>query len=241
MKSMTTMLLVGAASLAVPARAFDGEGGVPAAPTGPKAAELATAQTTLTNAQATLQSATQAEVDAKARLAAAETAVKGAEGEAKVTMQTAAKQAKGEVTAATKAVKTAKSDLKKAETAVTKAQKAATAEANKLAKQATADAAKVKQPEQNGITRPKADSQTGKAWTIFDNVSQRNNAPASIGETLPLAKAAGINEATVRTQYARWRKFNGVSGRIAAPTPPAPPAPTSDVAPPAPPAPPPAG
>lgn len=239
MKKMTTMLLVSAATLAVPARAFDGEGTpAPAAPTGPKAAELAAAQTTLSNAQAAVQSATQAETDAKARQAAAETSLKGAEGDAKTAATAVVKQAKAEVTAATKALKTAKSDVSKAEKVVAKAQKAATTESAKLAKQATADAAKVKQPEQNGITRPKGDSQTGKAWAIFDSVSQRNNAPASIGETLPLAKAAGINEATVRTQYARWRKFNGVSGRIAAPTPPAPPAPPAAAAPPAPPAPP---
>jgi len=30
----------------------------------------------------------------------------------------------------------------------------------------------------------------------------------------------GLNEGNVRAEYARWRKFNGVTGRVTLPTPP---------------------
>jgi len=72
-------------------------------------------------------------------------------------------------------------------------------------------------PEQNGIRRPKPDTLCGKAWGIFDTVSAKNGAPASIGESMELAKADGLNEANVRAEYARWRKFHGITGRIESP------------------------
>lgn len=237
MKTMTTILLA-SATLAVPARAFDGEGAIaaPPAPAGPKQQEYAAAQTALTNAQAVLQSATQAETDAKASLEAAKATLKAAEGDAKTAAKAAADQAKTVLDQAKAAAKTAKSDVSKAEKALNKAKKAADAEARASTKKA-AKPAREKLPTQNGVARPKGDTATGRAWTIFDDVSRANGTPASIGEAMPLAKSQGINEATVRTQYARWRKYNNVSGRIAAPAA-APAAQTTDAVPPAPPAPP---
>jgi hypothetical protein len=239
MKTMTTLLIgVAAASLAGPARAFDG---APALP--PKAAELAKAQDARKGTESALTAATQAEVDAKAKVAELEKVTVTDENKAQ--HATDLKAAKTAATAATKAQKAAKTADDKAAKAVTKAEVAAKAEAEKLAKAQEKAAAAApttpKQPEQNGITRPKADSQTGKAWAIFDEISAKNKQPASIGEALPVASAAGINEATTRTQYARWRKFNGVSGRVEAPkapeqaAPPAPPAPPAPEVPPAPP------
>ena len=117
------------------------------------------------------------------------------------------------------------------------AEKAAKAEAAAAAKQAKLDekaAAKARneaireanrQPEQNGVRRPKPDTLCGRAWTIFDTVSNKNGAPASIGESMALAKGESLNESNVRAEYARWRKFNGISGRVAAPKPEVPPAP----------------
>jgi len=234
MKTMTTLLMAGvaAAAMAGPARAFDD---APALP--PKAAELAKAQDARKGTTEALNTATQAEVDAKARVAELEKVTVTDENKAQ--HATDLKAAKAAVTAATKAQKAAKSADDKAGKAVTKAEAAAKTEAEKLAKAQEAAAAKPaveKQPTQNDITRPKADSMTGKAWAIFDQISATNKAPASIGEALPQATAAGINEATTRTQYARWRKFNGVSGRVEAPK--APEAPAAPPAPPAPPVPP---
>lgn len=77
---------------------------------------------------------------------------------------------------------------------------------------------RAQQPEQNGIRRPKPDTLCGKAWAIFDSVSAKNGAPASIGEAMELAKDDGQNEANVRAEYARWRKFHGITGRIKRPS-----------------------
>lgn len=232
MKTMTTLLMAGvaAAAMAGPARAFDDA--APALP--PKAAELAKAQDARKGTAEALTTATQAEVDAKGKLAELEKVT--VTDENKAAHATQVKDAKSAVTAATKALKTAKSADDKAGKAVTKAEGAAKTEAEKLAKaqeKAAAKPAVEKQPTQNDITRPKPDSMTGKAWAIFDQISATNKQPASIGEALPQATAAGINEATTRTQYARWRKFNGVTGRVEGPK-----APEVPAAPPAPPAPP---
>lgn len=145
----------------------------------------------------------------------------------------AAEQAKAEAKAkkdAEKAEAKAKRDAeaaeKKAAKEAEKAQKKADAEAKKEAEKAAKEQAKLdaqaaresnRMPEQNGIRRPKPDTLCGKAWGIFDQVSGKNGAPASIGESMELAKAQGLNEANVRAEYARWRKFHGITGRIEAP------------------------
>lgn len=72
-------------------------------------------------------------------------------------------------------------------------------------------------PEANGVRRPKPETLCGQAWAVFDEVSAKNGAPASIKESLEIAKARGLNEGNVRVEYARWRKFFGITGRIAAP------------------------
>jgi hypothetical protein len=46
---------------------------------------------------------------------------------------------------------------------------------------------------------------------------------------MDIARVQGLNEANVRAEYARWRKFYGVTGRVAAPKPPA--APSAPAAP----------
>ena len=115
---------------------------------------------------------------------------------------------------------------KKAAKEAQKAQEKADREAKKAAEKAAKEQAKAdakaaresnRMPEQNGIRRPKPDTLCGKAWGIFDQVSGKNGAPASIGESMDIAKAQGLNEANVRAEYARWRKFHGISGRIEAP------------------------
>jgi membrane protein involved in colicin uptake len=100
-----------------------------------------------------------------------------------------------------------------------KADEKAAEKARKEAEKAEAKAAREanRMPEQNGIRRPKPDTLCGKAWGIFDSVSQKNGAPASICESMELAKADGLNEANVRAEYARWRKFHGITGRIESP------------------------
>jgi hypothetical protein len=129
-----------------------------------------------------------------------------ADAAAKKAEKAAAKKAEKEAAAK------AKADAKEAEKAKKEAEKKAAAEAQK-------------QPEQNDVRRPKPDTLCGKAWAAYDAISAKNGAPATIKEAIAALKGTVDAEATVRTQYARWRKFHGISGRVAAPAPaPTPPA-----------------
>lgn len=116
-------------------------------------------------------------------------------------------QKKAERDAAKEKSKAAKAEAKEAK----KAEKAKQKEEAKAAKDAN------RMPIQNDIRRPKETTLCGKAWAVFDSVSSKNGSPAAIGECLELTRAQGLNDGNVRTEYARWRKFHGISGRIAAP------------------------
>jgi hypothetical protein len=67
-----------------------------------------------------------------------------------------------------------------------------------------------KQPQQNGITRPRSGTQTGRVWEIADELSAQINAPVARAEVLKAFEAEGGNSATGATQYGRWRKFHGL-------------------------------
>lgn len=116
--------------------------------------------------------------------------------------------------------------------ATKEAEKAAKAEAAKLEKERKA-AEKAEQkkaeaerkaaekaantmPESNGVRRPKPGTVCGDAWAVFDAVSQETGAPATMAASLTKA-GDSINEATLRTQYARWRAFFGITGRLVDP------------------------
>lgn len=91
----------------------------------------------------------------------------------------------------------------------------------------------VKEPEQNGVRRPAAGGKTRVPWDIADRVSAEVRRPATRKEVVDAAIAAGCNPSMAQSQYARWRKFHGIEGRVAAPAPaapatPAPAAPTGD-------------
>jgi len=139
----------------------------------------------------------------------------------KTAEQIAAEQAEAQRKADEKAAEKARKEAEKAEAKreAEAAEKKAAKEAQKAQEKADAKAAReaTRMPEQNDIRRPKPDTLCGKAWGIFDSVSQKNGAPASIGESMELAKADGLNEANVRAEYARWRKFHGITGRIESP------------------------
>lgn len=137
-----------------------------------------------------------------------------------------------------KAREAAEKAQKKAAEKAERAEKAAQAKTLKLqekeaAKQAKADekAAKLKakldaaeekksakllekMPEQNGVRRPKPETLCGKAWAIFDELSNEKGSPAAIGDAVPVAEKQGLNVANVRCEYARWRKFYGIAGRV---------------------------
>lgn len=71
---------------------------------------------------------------------------------------------------------------------------------------------KIERVTANGVTRPKDGSLTGKVWDIADKITagKPKGEHASRTEVMADAEKAGINEATVATQYQRWRTFFGV-------------------------------
>jgi hypothetical protein len=160
--------------------------------------------------------------DTKAAAKAAADAKKAADkaaADAKKAADKAAADAK-------KAKDKADADAKKAKDAADKAaadkaakEKAESKAAEKAAKdKAAADAKAAKEaakmPEQNGIRRPAPAGDTGKVWAIADDITKKRGQAAAIAEVLEVGRAQTINDATIRTQYARWRKFNGVVGRV---------------------------
>ena len=154
---------------------------------------------------------TQEQLEAEA-MAAAEKAEKDAADKA------AKQKAKDEAKAKREAEAAAKKEAKAKEKAEKEAKKAEEKAAKEKAR-AEAEAAKAaaRMPEQNGVRRPKPETLCGKAWAIFDSVSAKNGSPASIKESLEVARAQNLNEGNVKAEYARWRKFYAISGRVAAP------------------------
>jgi hypothetical protein len=84
--------------------------------------------------------------------------------------------------------------------------------AEKDAKRAAREEKISKKLENNGISRPAASTKTGTVWEIADAVSAEKGLPADRKTVMERAVAAGINQATVATQYGRWRKFHGLKG-----------------------------
>lgn len=153
---------------------------------------------------------------ATAEAKAKKEAEKKAAAEAKAKEKAEAKAKREKEAADRKAAKEAEKALKAKEREEAKTAKAKAREDEKARKAAEREANRM--PEQNGIRRPKPDTLCGKAWAIFDAVSSERGEPASIGESMERAKAQGLNEANVRAEYARWRKFFGITGRVADPT-----------------------
>lgn len=86
--------------------------------------------------------------------------------------------------------------------------------------------------QQNGVTRPKDGTTTGRVWAIADEISAKKGEPADRKTVIEQVVAEGLNASTGATQYGKWRKFHGLvgeasPGRASKPegeTPPAPPA-----------------
>lgn len=70
---------------------------------------------------------------------------------------------------------------------------------------------------QNGVARPRATSACGKIWAYCDAISKEMKQPAPIAAVLEVSKVhtengvvSPFHPTTVRCQFAKWRKFNGV-------------------------------
>ena len=155
-----------------------------------------------------------AEAAANAKAAAAQ-ATKDAEKAAKA-------KEKADKAAAAKIEKETKAAAAKAKKEADKVEREAKKLADKAAKdadKAAKDAAKVaaKMPEQNGIRRPKDNTETGKVWGLADAISASLGQPTPIANLLKAGQEQGLNDSTIRTQYARWRAFHGITGRVSLP------------------------
>jgi len=120
----------------------------------------------------------------------------------------AVKAKKAQIKTLKTGLKTANKNLKEAESSVTQEVKKEALAAKKLAAQL---------PEQNGIRHPKPETVCGKVWNIADTLSKAFKQPTPIKELLEAARKEGMNEGNVKAEYARWRKFHGVTGRISLP------------------------
>lgn len=112
-----------------------------------------------------------------------------------------AKNEKARLAAEAKAQKQQLREAKKIEQERLKAEKLAAKEASKTL-------------EQNGVRRPNRPGICLNAWNIFDEMSKNKGAPISISEVKSNPASAEISVATLSTQYANWRKYYGISGKI---------------------------
>ena len=87
-----------------------------------------------------------------------------------------------------------------------KGKKATATKAPKTAKAARTDGSDT----QNGISRPKDGTNSGKVWSIADKLSAKAGEPAKRKDVLADAEKANVNTATAATQFARWRTYHGV-------------------------------
>jgi hypothetical protein len=69
-------------------------------------------------------------------------------------------------------------------------------------------------PEQNGVRKPRENTHCARIWDIATQMSTEANSTVAVGDLIETAVNSGFNEATIKTQYARWRKFHGIEGRV---------------------------
>src|SRR5574337_1188292 len=94
-----------------------------------------------------------------------------------------------------------------------KISKAPAAPKSKPAKVAKKPKAKREPQEQmNGIAIPREGTTSAAIWNIANKLSAKGS-PAERNEVMEACAKEGINEATVATQYQRWRIAYGVPGR----------------------------
>ena len=101
--------------------------------------------------------------------------------------------------------------LIKAKKEAEKAAKIKAKEDAKAAKEAN------RQPEQNGVRRPGPNGLCGRVWGLADKLSADLGQPVPVADLLKAGEADGLNAANIRTEYARWKKFHGLAGRIVKP------------------------
>lgn len=66
--------------------------------------------------------------------------------------------------------------------------------------------------EQNGLKRPSKGSTCAIIWDTCDRITSEKGSTCTSAELFNALQ--GYNDCTLRTQYARWRQFNGITGRL---------------------------
>lgn len=54
----------------------------------------------------------------------------------------------------------------------------------------------------------------GRVWAIADEISKKTRQPAKRADVLVATAAEDIPASTASTQYGRWRKHHGLTGRL---------------------------
>lgn len=68
--------------------------------------------------------------------------------------------------------------------------------------------------EQNGVTRPSTGTVCDNVWNLCDHMTKALGKTVGLSALVDAAKLQNINQFTARTQYARWRAFMGLKGRL---------------------------
>lgn len=69
--------------------------------------------------------------------------------------------------------------------------------------------------QQNNVTRPAPDTTCGKIWALADKLSTErgDGHPVEVAKLRAHVDMKQVNDHTLKTQFARWRLFNGFKGR----------------------------
>lgn len=110
---------------------------------------------------------------------------------------------------AAKAEKDAKAAAAKAEKEAKAAADKEAKDAAKAEKEAKVKVEKIAQPQQNGVTMPKADTACGKIWAICDAMSKAKGERISKKEVAESEATKEFNQTTIGVQYYKWKTYYG--------------------------------
>ena len=68
--------------------------------------------------------------------------------------------------------------------------------------------------EYNGVKRPSVGTICAQVWDIASAMAKELGRTPTLSEVTKACMSTNINQFTARTQYARWRVFNGITGRL---------------------------
>ncbi|WII71731.1 hypothetical protein QJS83_14795 [Bdellovibrio sp. 22V] len=123
----------------------------------------------------------------------------------------------GFVTEADKLIAEISDVMHKAKALATSA-RAADREANKAA--AAERRAASRAPKVNGVGKPADGSICGNVWLLIEAIGAALGQHAPVAYVLSEGLARGYDANTLKTQYARWKKYHGLDGEIKLPLPP---------------------